>query len=182
MSSNHPFQIGGRYRTRGGDYIVTAIDGDTLTARFDDGHEQALNIATQARIWRNILDDELAAVRHSDFSKRDFSADEQLVTWPVRLLVEDVLRANFAPPYPPDIIDKVCGAIENTPAWLARYNALAAELGDGVDSAAWKVNNAIGWWAKDLAGMVTVKGGVPSTNGLIKSYSRLGYEGQRGFA
>lgn len=177
MTNNHPFELGGRYRTRGGDYIVTAIDGDTMTARFDDGREQALNIATQERIWRNILDDELAAARRSDFSKRDLTTDEQLVTWPVRLLVEDVLRAGFAPPYPPDIIDRVCLAIEADPDRLLRYETIAAELGDGVHSAAWKVNNAIGWWTKDLAGMVTVKGGAKPTSTLIKSYSRLGYAG-----
>jgi hypothetical protein len=173
----HPFEINGRYRTRGGDYLVTAIDGDTMTARFDDGREQTLNVATQARIWRNILDDELAAARRSDFSKSDFSADERLVTWPVRLLVEDVLRAEFAPPYPPDITDRVGHAIEDKPDWLQRYHTLAAELGDASGPIPWKVNNAIGWWTKDLCGMVTVKAGVPSTNGLIKSYSRLGYEG-----
>ena len=115
MTTDHPFQLNGRYRTRGGDYTVIAIDGDTMTARFDDGREQRLNVATQERIWRNILDDELAAAGRSDFSKRDFDPDQQLVTWPVRLLVEDVLRAAFAPPYPPDIIDQVCLAIEDTP-------------------------------------------------------------------
>jgi hypothetical protein len=61
---------------------------------------------------------------------------------------------------------------------LARYRALAAELGDSEHAAEWKVNNAIGWWTKDLAGMVTVKEGEKSkTRGLIKSYSRLGYGG-----
>lgn len=178
MTTDHPFQLNGRYRTRGGDYTVIAIDGDTMTARFDDGREQRLNVATQERIWRNILDDELAAARRSDFSKRDFDPDQQLVTWPVRLLVEAVLHAAFAPPYPPDIIDQVCLAIEENPNWLQRYRALAAEPGDSEHSAEWKVNNAIGWWTKDLAGMVTVKEGEKSkTRGLIKSYSRLGYGG-----
>ena len=42
MTQPHTFQIGGRYRTRAGDYTVTAIDGDTLTASFDDGREEPL--------------------------------------------------------------------------------------------------------------------------------------------
>lgn len=175
MTPEHPFQPNGRYRTRGGDYTVSAIDGDTMSVRFDDGREQMLNVPTQARIWRNIQDDELAAARRSDFTRDDFTADERLVTWPVRQLVDDVLRTQFTAPYPPDIIDQVCRAIEADPDWLRRYHAAAAELGDGVHSAEWKVNNAIGWWTKDLTGMVTVKAGVTATSGLIKSYSRLGY-------
>ena len=54
MSEKHPFEPGGRYRTRGGDYTVAAIHGDTMTVHFDDGRQQTLNIATQSRIWRNI--------------------------------------------------------------------------------------------------------------------------------
>ena len=177
MTQAHTFQLGGRYRTREGDYTVTAIDGDTLTARFDDGREQKLSLKRQWHIWQNILDDELAAARRSDFNKDDFNADERLVTWPVRQLVAEIMRARFAPPYAPDIIDQVCLAIEGNPDWLRHYHGLAAELGDGGHSAAWKVNNAIGWWTKDLAGMVTVKAGVPATSGLIKSYSRLEYPG-----
>lgn len=177
MSHDHPFEINGRYRNRSGDNTVTAIDGDTMIARFDDGREATFSVATQARIWRNMLDDELAAARRSDFSRDNFDGDERLVTWPVRLLCDDVLRANFAPPYPPDIIDRVCGAIEANPDWLRRYHALAVELGDSGHPAQWKVNNAIGWWTKELAGMVTVRAGERATNGLIKSYSRLGYWG-----
>jgi len=173
-----PFQTGNRYRNRDGDYDVLALDGDTMAVRYADGRQARLNVATQARIWQNMLDDDLAAARRSDFTGRDFSADERLVTWPVRLLVDDVLRAGFHAPYPPDVIDQVCLAIENNPDWLRRYRALAAELGDSGHSAEWKVNNAIGWWTKDLAGMVTVKPDVPSRSKLIKSYSRLGVAGE----
>lgn len=175
MNDNHPFTLGGRYRNRAGDYEVLTLDGAAMTVRYDDGRQAALSVATQARIWRNMLDDELAAARRSDFTGRDFTADERLVTWPVRLLVDEVMQAEFAPPYPPDIIDQVCLAIEADPDRLVRYHALAAELGDTGHPAAWKVNNAIGWWTKDLAGMVTVKAGVESKSKLIKSYSRLGY-------
>lgn len=175
MNEQNPFEPGGRYRNRGGDYLVLAIDGNLMTVRYDGGREQTLNVETQARIWRNMLDDELAAARRSDFTKDDFDADERLVTWPVRQLVEQVLVAEFMVPYPPDIIDRVCLAIEANPNWLSRYHTLAAELGDASGPAAWKVNNAIGWWTKDLAGMVTVKPNVRATSGLIKSYSRLGY-------
>ena len=175
MTTNHPFRIGHRYRNRDGDYDVLAIAGETMTVRTDDGREKSLNVEMQARIWRNIHDDELAAARRSDFSRDDLSADERLVTWPVRLLAQEVLHARFAPPYAPDIIDQVCRAIEDNPDWLARYHTLGAELGDSRHSAEWKVNNAIGWWVKDLAGMVTVKAGIAAKSGLIKSYSRLGY-------
>ena len=175
MTTNHPFTIGNRYRNRAGDYDVLAIDGDTMTVRYDDGRRQTLNVDTQARIWRNIRDDELADDRRSDFTRDNFTPGERLVTWPVRQLVADVLAANFAPPYPPDIIDRICRAIEANPDWLRRYHAAAAELGDTALPAEWKVNNAIGWWVKDLTGMVTVKAGVPATSGLIKSYSQLGY-------
>lgn len=177
MSANHPFRVGYRYRNRSGDYVVLALAGDSMTVRYDNGHEQTLNVSTQARIWQNIHDDELAEARRSDFTRDDFSADERLVTWPVRLLVEKVLHARFTPPYPPDVIDRVCLAIEATPDWLARYRTLGAELGDGRHSAEWKVNNAIGWWTKDLAGMVTIRAGEKASSGLIKSYSRLGYPG-----
>ena len=177
MNEKYPFETGGRYRTRGGDYIVVAIHGDTLTVHFDDGREQTLNIDVQSRIWRNILDDELAVVRRSDFTKKDLSPNERLVTWPVRLLVADVLRAEFAPPYPPVLPDQVCLAIEANPEWLRRYHALAAELGEPGEPADWKVNNAIGSWMQDLTGMVNDKEGVAAANGLMKSYSRLRYAG-----
>lgn len=177
MSTNHPFRVGDRYRNRDGDYVVLALAGDTMTVRTDDGRRPTLNVSTQARIWQNIHDDELAEARRSDFTRDDFSADERLVTWPVCRLVEDVLRARFAPPYPPDVIDRVCLAIEGDADWLARYRAAAAELGDGGHAAEWKVNNAIGWWTKDLAGMVTVKKNVKASNGLTTTYSRLGYPG-----
>ncbi len=175
MNKYHPFEVGGRYRNRIGDYVVTAINGESMTARYDDGREQVLNVATQTHIWQSILDEELVIARRSDFNKHDFDADERLITWPVRLLVEEVLHARFAPPYPPDITDLVCQAIENHPVWLTRYHDLAAELGERGESATWKINNAIGWWTKDLTGMVTVKPGVESKSRLIKSYSRLGY-------
>ena len=167
-ATNHPFRVGDRYRNRGGDYVVLALAGDTMTVRTDDGRDQTLNVNTQARIWQNIHDDELAEARRSDFTRDDFSADERLVTWPVRRLVEDVLHARFAPPYPPDIIDRVCLAIEGDADWLARYRAAAAELGDSGHAAEWKVNNAIGWWTKDLAGMVTIRAGEKASSSLIK--------------
>lgn len=47
MTNEHPFEIGGRYRNRDGDYTVIAIDGETMAARYDDGREQALNVATR---------------------------------------------------------------------------------------------------------------------------------------
>ena len=175
--SDHPFRTGDRYRNRVGDYIVLVIDGDTMTVRYDDGRELKLNVSTQARIWQNILDDELAEVRRSGFTKDDFSADERLVTWPVRRLVEDVLSACFAPPYPPDIIDRVCLAIEGDAGWLARYHTAAAELKDSEHTAEWKVNNAIGWGTKDLTGMITTKAGEKASSRLIKSYSRLAHRG-----
>ena len=63
-------------------------------------------------------------------------------------------------------------------AFILEGGYAAAELGDSEHSAEWKVNNAIGGWVKALAGMVTVKKGVRTDNGLTKTYTRLGYAGQ----
>lgn len=38
MNRDHPFEVGGRYRNRVGEYEVLSLDGDTMTVRFDDGH------------------------------------------------------------------------------------------------------------------------------------------------
>ncbi len=103
---DHPFKVGGRYRNRTGDYVVTAINGESMTARYDDGHEQTLNVAKQTHIWQSIMDEELVTVRHSDFSRHDFDADERLITWPVRQLIEDVLQARFSPPYPRTLLTR----------------------------------------------------------------------------
>jgi|CXWK01.1.fsa_nt_gi hypothetical protein len=179
MTTTHSFTAGGRYRNRSGDYEVLSIDGEMMTVRYDDhGGQATLKVEAQVRIWQNMLDDELAADRRSDFTGDDFTPGERLLTWPVRLLVDEVLQAHFAPPYPADITDRVCRAIAVDPDWLRRYHAAAAELGDSEHSAEWKVNNAIGGWVKALAGMVTVKKGVRTDNGLTKTYTRLGYAGQ----
>lgn len=50
---DHPFKVGSRYRNRTGDYVVTAINGESMTARYDDGHEQTLNVAKQTHIWQS---------------------------------------------------------------------------------------------------------------------------------
>lgn len=42
-------------------------------------------------------------------------------------LVSEVLQTKFSEPYPENIIDEVFHAIQQSPNWLSRYRALAAE-------------------------------------------------------
>ena len=63
----------------------------------------------------------------------------------VRELVREVLRT-IQKPYPADVTDKVCSAIEASPAWRARYDEL------GRDLRAWVVNNWIGQYTAELTG------------------------------
>lgn len=178
MTTNHPFTIGNRYRNRSSSCDVLAIDGDTMTVRYDSGRRQTLNVDAQARIWRNIHDDELAEARRSDFTGRDFSAeDERLVTWPVRQLgqrraanaVHGPLSARHHQsgllPGPSRPTPTGCAATTPPRPPPGRQRALGRVEGQ-------QRRRLV---VKNLAGMVTVKAGVTATSGFIKSYSRLGY-------
>lgn len=93
-------------------------------------------------------------------------------------LIDDVLAARFSAPYPEDITDQVCIAIEGNPEWRQRYEEMVESYrreGD-VDSA-WRVNNNIPHHIMNYTGLKTIKGGVPSTSKLMKSFSLLGPPG-----
>lgn len=55
---DHPFEVGGHYRNAKGAYQVLAFEGERMQIRYDDGAEQSVKIALQAKIWRRILDEE----------------------------------------------------------------------------------------------------------------------------
>ena len=56
---DHPFEAGKEYRNRNGSYVVLAIEEPKMAIRYEDGHEALVTIATQARIWQAMKDEEL---------------------------------------------------------------------------------------------------------------------------
>lgn len=168
MSTSHPFVVGGRYRNRIDEYEVLSIDGSYMNVRYTDGHEQTLTIATQARISQAIADESTPGPITPD-------DDNGLDTAPVRDLVSVVLRRNFKAPYPEDITDQVCLEIENDPDWLQRYKGLVEHFSSRGKDGKLTVNSSIGWFTKELTGMVNLGVESRSRSTLIQSYSRLGY-------
>jgi len=171
MKIEHPFSVGGRYHNNNGEYEVLSLDGERMRIRYINGSEQSVNIDVQARIWQRILDE--AEAKRGGFNRRDFD-DDSLTTAPIRNLVAEILKSQFSPPYPEDITDQVCLAIEDDERLRERYEALVMEFGKG-NYEPWRVNNWIGQWTKELTGMVNIQEGVPANSSLIESYSRLGY-------
>jgi hypothetical protein len=167
--SDHPFEVGGRYRNRIGEYTVLSIKGDTMTVRYDDDCQQILNVEKQAWIVQSIQDEA------SPPTQPVRTKGESQAIQPVIDLVEEVLRSNFKAPFPADITDRVCLAIEANPKWLDRYNILTKQFESEDQSGEATVNQAIGYYSMYLTGMVTVKSGVKAKSGLIKSYSELAY-------
>ncbi|MCI0576757.1 MAG: hypothetical protein L0332_11270 [Chloroflexi bacterium] len=165
----HPFTVAGRYRNRRGAYTVLVIDGDQMAIRYGDGSEQTVPIASQARIWQNIQADEAPPLRIHRPDEYD-----SLEIQPVVELVQTVL-ATFSTPYPTDIIDQMCLAIERNPEWLARYDALIEHFSSRGKNGTNTVNSSIGFYTKELAGMVTLKEGNRAKSRLIGSYSTLSY-------
>ncbi|MEI2607199.1 MAG: hypothetical protein V9G20_01055 [Candidatus Promineifilaceae bacterium] len=165
----HPFTLGGQYRDRNKAYTVLAIAGDTMTVRFDDGTTQTVKIEAKARIWENIQADEAPPP-----PRRPFPDDEGLDTYPISELVREVLHT-FSHPYPPDITDQVCLAIENKPAWLNRYHHLVEHFSSQGKDGKLTVNSSIGWYIKDITGMINIGEGKTAKSTLIKNYSALGY-------
>ncbi len=85
--------------------------------------------------------------------------------------VEDLVREvlnTISEPYPENITDQVCLAIENNPNWTTRYKELSDELGE-----AWIVNNWIEQYTAQITGLKSSsKQGKPKSN-LITSYTKL---------
>lgn len=92
--------------------------------------------------------------------------DNMLKTQGVRDLVSEVL-AQLQKPYGSDIIDDVCWAIEQNPAWLARYRSLQRQM------QWWVVNNAIGAHTILLTGGQTVRQVPKKRMTIMGSYTEL---------
>lgn len=163
---DHPFEVGGRYQNEKGDYEVLAIEGERMLIRYADGTEQYAKISIQARIWQRILDEADPPL--------EFRSHESKAIQPIVDLVSEVLLTNFEAPHPPDITDQVCLAIETDPTWRERYNVLTQQFDSADQSGVITVNQAIGYYTKELTGMATVRSGVKAKSNLIKSYSELG--------
>jgi hypothetical protein len=168
-----PFEVGGRYRNRLGEYEVLSIDGNKMTIRYDHGHVQTVGVAVQTQIWQSIQDEE--AQPPSPITNPRKRADSSQATAPIRELVEDVLRERFSAPYPSDITDQVCLAIEGNEDWLSRYWSLVEHFSQSGKKGRDIVNNWIGTYTKDLTGMVVVISSVKAKSDLIQTYSKLGY-------
>ena len=51
---HHPFEIGGKYRNRRGEYEVIELEGSKMVIRYPDGDRLETDIEMQQRIWQNI--------------------------------------------------------------------------------------------------------------------------------
>ncbi len=54
----HPFQVGGRYRNRQGEYEIVSLDGSKMVIRYSNGSVLKTSVELQARIWQNIQAEE----------------------------------------------------------------------------------------------------------------------------
>ena len=86
----------------------------------------------------------------------------------IKILVQDVLRT-FHQPYDEDVILDVFKAIKGNLEWENRYNELSDELRD------WVVNNWIGKYTKELAGMKSLKEVTVPSGYFITAYTKLGH-------
>ena len=90
-----------------------------------------------------------------------------MITGEVSELVEEVLMS-IPQPWPEDITDQVCLAIERNPRWLARYRDLVETHGKQA------VNSTIGRVTLQLTGLRNLGVHQEATSSLIKTYTRLG--------
>ncbi len=168
---DHSFEVGGRYRNEKGEYETMAIEGERILVRYDDGTDQWLRMDIQARIWGRIQDQ----TSPRPLPPRQFTDDEGLDTQPIGELVQTVIMTNFSFPYPEDITLKVCQAIEKNPDWLGRYHNLVEHFSSHGKNGKLTVNSSIGWYTKEITGMVNLGQVDTDESGLIQSYSKLGY-------
>ncbi len=50
----HPFEVGGKYRNRHGEYEVINLEGPKMVIRYSNGNSLETTVELQARIWWNI--------------------------------------------------------------------------------------------------------------------------------
>jgi hypothetical protein len=160
--NNRLNEAGGCYRNESGEYEVLSIDGERMRTRYYNGSEQTVKIEIQARIWQGILDEEMPPILPGP------SDDDSLDTAPVRELVHEVLQARFKYPYPGDITDQVCRAIESNPEWLGYYKSLVEHFSSQGKNGRLTVNSTIGLYTKELTGMVNMQEELPAKSSLIK--------------
>ena len=160
-----PFKVGQRYRNREGEYEVISIDGATMTMRFTDGRTVRSAVDLQARIWERIREEEDFGAVDVEIGDEAYGSEERK-TEEVRDLVARALRT-IPQPWPPDVTDQVCLAIERRADWLAEYKRLVADLGE------LSVNSSIGAHAKDLTNMENTGRTATAKSRLIKGYSIL---------
>lgn len=166
-----PFEIGSRYRNRKGEYEVLSIEADQMSMRYDDGSIQQVGADLQAKIWRNIRDEDSTPLPSK--STPGQRGEKGQVTAPIRELVDDVLRAHFKAPFPKDITDQVCLAIEADQVLVDRYWSLVEHFSSGGKDGHSTVNNWIGTYTKELTGMMKVEPSAKAQSSLIKTYSQL---------
>jgi hypothetical protein len=82
-------------------------------------------------------------------------------------LVREVL-ANISQPYPENITDKVCLAIQENVVWHNRYDRLIERYNK------WSVNPQIGRSTLQITGLKNLGLQARSKSKLIKTYTRLG--------
>ena len=82
-------------------------------------------------------------------------------------LVQEVLNS-ISPPYPENITDQVCSAIQRNNAWHNRYKSLVEDYGK------LSVNSAIGRSTLQLTGLRNLGQRSKATSRLIKTYTKLG--------
>jgi hypothetical protein len=167
----HPFEVGGRFRNEHGDYEVLGIEGDHMLVRYDDGKQQLVTVAIQARIWQRYQDESAPPPLRKPISDAD-SLDIQ----PVIDLVRDVLASMRSYPFPEDIIDQLCLAIENDRDWRERYDSLVEHYSSKGKDGKLTVNSNIGWYTRDITGLANLGTRGTAKSSLITSYSRLGYQ------
>jgi hypothetical protein len=89
------------------------------------------------------------------------------VSLSVSELVQEVL-GSISKPYPEDITDQVCLAIQKNDAWYRRYEHLLKNYGK------WAVNSTIGRSTLQITGLRNLGVRSKATSRLIQTYTRLG--------
>lgn len=161
----HPFRRGQRYRNQDGEYEVIQITEPNMVLGYADGRTIESSIALQARIWERLQEEEELGEGEFDLGD-DSSTGANRNTDDIRWFVNQVLHT-LKQPWPPDITDHVCLAIEKNPNWLSYYQKLVKEFG------ILTVNTSIGYYVREVTGMENTGRTATSKSRLIKSYGVL---------
>jgi len=161
------FHVGQHCRNRDGEYEVISVEGTAMKVRYLDGHIGDHDIASQARIWERIQEEESFGaedyeVDFSDAKNRPASRN----TGGIAIFVDEVLRT-VPQPWQADITDQVFLAIERNRRWLATYEKLVVEFDKQT------VNSEIGRYTLELTRMDSSGQTKAAKSTLIKSYTRF---------